>query len=126
MKSLDKERLFALRARLALGIHGHRVPGLIRRLHAMLDTPRLIGDIPMIGRAARRDGLAATHGVGVTVGTVASHIGADRRAGNSTADGRDVVAASAAHLVTDDAAQRSEEHTSELQSRLVISYAVFC
>src|SRR3546814_10621650 len=41
-------------------------------------------------------------------------------------DAHEIEIAIAAHLIDDDVGLRSEEHTSELQSLMRISYAVFC
>src|SRR3546814_1859750 len=44
----------------------------------------------------------------------------------AVADHRRAAAAAAVHIAEHDAVGRSEEHTSELQSLMRISYAVFC
>src|SRR3546814_10321613 len=60
--------------------------------------------------------LAAAHAV------TPAHVDAEVHAGNAPVADADV----AAKAVADSAQARSEEHTSELQSLMRISYAVFC
>src|SRR3546814_62006 len=117
-----------------LAAHAHRVGAAIRGAIGHVVADHVAG----LGRVG--DGVAlalgAVHHLAADV--LAVDAVADIAAGHGAGRGRDLLAAAAADLVADqatddrtghgaaDVAVRSEEHTSELQSLMRISYAVFC
>src|SRR5258708_25611153 len=95
-----------LRARLTARIDGHCRTRRRRRLDAMLHAAKDVGDIPMRGAGLAGHVLATLdvprfH----LLSAFATDVRADRAARERAADGCDVLAASAANLVTEDSAQ---------------------
>src|SRR3546814_4336826 len=92
------------------------------RVHVSLDRLQLANDLQRadLGRAADRAGRKRR----------AQHVDVAqpfaKRAGDLAHDVHDVAVALDHELLTDLHAARSDEHTSELQSLMRISYAVFC
>src|SRR5437762_5035483 len=105
-------RSYLLSARLSVDVDHDRALRRRAHLHAMLDAAERVTDIPIIGTRPSFDDSAALDVLTVDLRSAATDIGPDRRARNRAAGGRYIAAASAAHLMTEHAADdRTRDRT---------------
>src|SRR4051794_13484274 len=94
----------SLNARLAVDVDHDRATRRCAHLHVMVDATKRVAHVPIIGPRLSFDGRASLNFLVVYLRAAATHIGADCSACDSAARCRNVATASAADLMTEDAA----------------------